>query len=344
MGFYSYIKQNENTFSGAKNIKYFYMPPKKKSNHLIVTFSGFHGRENEGIGATYNYVKPISKIDCHRLFILDDYNGAPCYYLGGNKTNDYEVSVAALILKFASEYRIQYQNIITCGSSKGGTAAVYFAFKYNFGYACVGAFQLKVGTYLQNVSNYTRESVLGLITGEYSIESVKYLDNYFIYFFESMKDYKPYIKIHAGNKDPHYLNHVVPFLKILEKNNKKYDLDLQNYDNHGKVGTYYTEYLLEELPKIVGKNIFKKVEISTIGNVINTNVESSKYFEENADVQYAYYLYKEGQSERIDYKMYTKNNTIEFPVVSPGKYRVKVFLKTNDEKLTEYTDYVEVKF
>ena len=50
------------------------MPPKKKSNHLTVTFSGFHGRENEGIGATYNYVKPISKIDCHRLFILDDYN------------------------------------------------------------------------------------------------------------------------------------------------------------------------------------------------------------------------------------------------------------------------------
>lgn len=125
--------------------------------------------------------------------------------------NDYEVSVASLILKLAGQYNISLDNIITCGSSKGGTTAFYFSLKYHFGYSCVGAFQLKVGTYLNSVSSYTRESVLKPITGGSDKSNVQYLDNYYINFFRNHKNYKINLFIHAGDKDLHYLKHVVTF-------------------------------------------------------------------------------------------------------------------------------------
>lgn len=328
---------------GAKNIRYFYLPPKVKSDYLIVTFSGFHGRENEGIGPAYNYVKPISKVDCHRIFILDDYDKAPCYYLGKNMINDYEVSVAALIMQIANQNNIYSDNIITCGSSKGGTAAVYFAFKYNFGYSCVGSFQLKVGTYLNSVSSYTRESVLKLITGDSDKQSVETLDNYFINFFKEQNNIKTKLYIHAGDKDPHYLKHVVPFLDLMNNKNKEYELDLKDYISHGKVGTYYTEYLLETLPMIVGENIIKNLNIESNNRKISVKVESNDYFNTKMDVSYAYYIYNDKYNKRIDYIKYSKDNTLSYDVHESGKYRVKVFVKTGEQKITQYTDYVDVK-
>lgn len=253
------------------------------------------------------------------------------------------MSVAALIMQFASKNNIAFENIITCGSSKGGTAAVYFSIKYNFGYSCVGAFQLNVGTYLNSVSSYTRESVLKLITGGFNKNSVEYLDSYYINFFENQKNIKTKLFIHAGDKDPHYLNHVVPFLKIMDKKNKNYDLDLKDYTSHGKVGTYYTEYLLEVLPQITDQNIIKNLEIENNKDKIHVEVKTTDYFKNQYDVNYAFYIYDSKHKERIDYIRYSKTNCLEYQVKESGKYRVKVFVKTGNHKITEYTDYVEVE-
>lgn len=339
MNFYSLIRKKEKIFKGANNIKYFYLPPKKQSEHLVITFSGFHGRENEGIAAAYNYVKPISRIDCHRLFILDDYDGHPCYYLGKNRKNDYESSVAALIMQIAGRENIDFKNIITCGSSKGGTAAMYFAFKYNFGYACVGAFQLKVGTYLNSVSSYTRESVLHLITGGHNKESVIYLDNYLTNFFMNNSPKNTQLYIHAGDKDPHYLNHVVPFLEIMESKDIPYNLELKEYDSHGKIGTYYSDYLLEKLPEITNKLSIKNISVEYNGKEIQVRVDMAKIFSDR-NVEFAYYIYKDNQVEKKI--MYTSNNTLNYKPINEGDYKVKVFCILNDMKITEYSDFIKV--
>lgn len=339
MNFYSLIRKNEKVFKGSKNIKYFYLPPKNQSDHLIITFSGFHGRENEGIAAAYNYVKPLSRIDSHRLFILDDYDGHPCYYLGKNQKNDYESSVAALIMYVAGRENIAFKNIITCGSSKGGTAAMYFAFKYNFGHACVGAFQLKVGTYLNNVSSYTRETVLNLITGGYNSDSVKYLDDYLIRFFKEHSPTNTDLYIHAGNKDPHYLNHVVPFLELMDSKNISYNLELKEYDSHGKIGTYYSDYLLEKLPEITEELSIKNLSAEYLDEEIQLKVDLAKFFTEE-DVKFAYYIYKDNQIEKKI--MYTSNNTLNYKPIDKGGYKVKVFCKLDNIKITEYSDLIKV--
>src|SRR5699024_1890488 len=163
-------------------------------------------------------------------------------------TNDYEVSVASLIFKFIGDLEVKLDNVISCGSSKGGTAALYFGLKYNFGNICVGGFQVNVGTYLKNVSKYTREGVLNLIAGGCTQKEVDYLDNYFIDFFKNVTISNTNLYLHGGVKDPHYINHMRKFINILDERKVKYNLDLSNYDSHKYVGQYYTNYLLDKLP------------------------------------------------------------------------------------------------
>jgi len=54
------IKENEKIFNGALPIKYYFSPATEESNHIIIGFSGFNGKESSGEPARYNYVKQLS--------------------------------------------------------------------------------------------------------------------------------------------------------------------------------------------------------------------------------------------------------------------------------------------
>jgi len=341
LGFYSYIKKHERTFKGAKNIRWFYIPPVTESEHLIITFSGFHGRETQGVDGAYNYVKPISKIDCHRLFILDSYDGTPCYYIGGNKTNDYESSVASLIFKVIGDLGLSMKNVITCGSSKGGTAGIYFALKYNLGHACVGGFQVKVGTYLNSVSTYTRENVLKCITGGSDRESVQYLDEYYLEFFNDVS-VNTNINMHAGNQDPHYLNHMTHFTNIMDDRNIKYNLNLADYDSHKYIGDFYTRYLLDILPEITRTAPIKELKTEYSNNKINIDIKLPEYLISKTDIYYAYSVFESGRKLPIMKVPYSKNDRFTYKVVEPGNYKVEVSVKHKNKIYTEESEQIKV--
>ena len=65
---------------------------------------------------------------------------------------DIETSVVSLISNIMHENNILFKNVISVGSSKGGTAALYYGMKYNYGNIIVGAPQYKIGTYLSDLS------------------------------------------------------------------------------------------------------------------------------------------------------------------------------------------------
>ncbi|MFB4473891.1 hypothetical protein ACDI16_13290 [Oceanobacillus caeni] len=342
MSFSDYIIKNEKTLNSAKDIKYLFMPSKTQSNYLIVTFSGFNGQEALGVPASYNYTKILSKIDCNRLFILDDYDGHPCYYLGKNKYLDYEVSVASLIYSIANKCNIPYKNIITCGSSKGGTAAVYIGIKYGFGHILAGGFQIKVGDYLYNVNQYAREQVLKLITGGISEKHKDYLNNFFMDFINHAKWNGTTLHLHGGKGDPHYLNHVSLFTHVMDKRHIPYNLDLKDYDSHSKLGTYFSDFILEKIPEITGSLLIKEVFIrKNEKNELLVSCSVPKCFSKHKSTQYAFYIYKEGLKEPIDKIMYSSNSSLKYKVES-GKYTVRVFVKNNQKKVITVTQSISI--
>lgn len=240
------IKYEKEYIHEEKPIKYMYFP--SDSPYLIVTFSGF---SRKGMGARYNYIKSFHSIDANKLFILDNYgpDGVEgSYYLGENEDFFIDRAVTALIKKTATEKGIENKNIITAGSSKGGYAAIYQAVKNNFGCCVVGAPQIFLADYLQEV----KMEYIDYIMGDHAEETRERMNQLIV------DDLAPTIQtkfyIHISTKDHHYKNHILPFIELLKRNNLFYELDKENYTNHGDVGEYYKNYAAEKIKEIIEQN------------------------------------------------------------------------------------------
>lgn len=342
MSIFEYIKEKEKVYEGVTKVNYFYLPPITESKKLIIIFSGFNGKEGQGKAPTYNYVKVFSQIDAHRLFILDSYDGHPCYYLGKNQNLDYELATMSLIYDQIRKLNVKRQDVITSGSSKGGTAALYFALKYNLGTSVVGGFQSYVGTYLREVNFYARERVLKSITGGTNDSHEKYLNNFYHYFFNHVEYKNTKIYVHGGAGDPHYLNHVVPILKIFDKRNISYSLDIKNYHSHSEIGEYFSRFLEETIPVVTNTLFIDKVEIRYENEhlICETFVPDLDYYKDN--VKYAYYIYSSESKEPILKIPYSNNPVLRLKILEHGKFRVKVFISNSNHKTNKLSRYISI--
>lgn len=235
----------QRTFVSERNVKYILR--NSKSNYLAVVFSAF---SPIGKPPRYNFYKAIEGIDCNQLFILDDFgatNGIRAtYYI--SRDLSIERSVIELINHVIETLQIPFENVITCGSSKGGYSALYYAIKYGFGYAIAGTPQFYLGKYLMEQTNC--KDIAKFISGGY--DDKEYL-NGVLEDTVRQSPHKPNILIHAGEKEDHYKNHVMPFIHTLIQSNKTYSLNLGNYEKHSDLATYFPPYLIKQLTNIVCK-------------------------------------------------------------------------------------------
>lgn len=342
MSIVEYIQRNEKIYEGITKVNYFYMPPVTQSEKLVIIFSGFNGREGQGKSPTYNYVKVFNQIDAHRLFILDSYEGHPCYYLGKNQQVDYELATMSLIYDQMKKLNVRRSNVVTTGSSKGGTAALYFALKYDLGTTVVGGFQSYVGSYLREVNFYARERVLKLITGGINDSHEKYLNDYYHYFFENVKYNNTNIYVHGGSGDPHYLNHVVPVLNIFNRRNIPYSLDIKEYHSHAEIGEHFSQFLFETIPVVTNTLYINQVEIKYENNhlVCTPSLPNGSHFENG--VKYAYYIYSSKSKNPIKKFGYSNNGSIEYKILENGDYRVKVFVMNSNHKTSKMSKYITI--
>jgi hypothetical protein len=319
------IIANERLFNGAVPINYYFSRATEECNHLIIGFSGFNGKESEGEPARYNYVKQLKDFNCHKLFILDTYDGHPCYYIGKNKSLDYEVTVIALINYIANRLEIPMTNIITIGSSKGGTAALYFGMKYSLGHVVAGGMQTKVGDYLW-LSNYTRHNVLKLMTGGSEEHDRRYLNRFFDKIFFNPKKNTEY-NIHGGSGDHHFINYGKPFIESLKKNKISYNLDEQNYSDHAMIGMYYTPFLLNQLSRITRKIAITETLFEKQGNKLKVSCRVADSLKDDPTVRYAFYFFKDNEKEPFEKIPYGRANSYSLPISESGSYRVRIYVR-----------------
>ena len=90
----------EKVWNTHRDIRYHFIEAKESTlnNQLIVVFAGM----GMPFVYKYNYSKALSDINCHKLFIIDDYGDRGSYYLGNNLDSLVETSVISLILNIAN--------------------------------------------------------------------------------------------------------------------------------------------------------------------------------------------------------------------------------------------------
>lgn len=309
------LLENENIYESAQNIKYLYVPSKKPSQHLVVVLSGFNPK---GTRPAYNYIRTLQNIDINKLYILDDQGERGCYYLGQDRKFDVEASVSSLITYIANRKNILHKNIICCGSSKGGYASLYYAIKYNLGYAIVGAPQTYLGNYLMSACEYP---TLKFIAGDCTKESVDFLNDILFDVIEK-SSIKSKIMIHVGSGDHHYKDHVIPLINILREKDINVNLDVQEYNDHSDV-SYYQKFLLNEL-KIIDPSLKDSFEIKEVNlNIYDRTVEL--VCNTNRNAKFAWYVFK--NDERIITEWYSVENTFKYKIEDSAIYYFVAFAK-----------------
>ena len=245
----------EKIFSSIHPIKYYFEKAKlNNKNKLMIIFSAFSTDE-----AKYNYISTLKTCDCNKLFILDDFGSKGTYYLGLKGDFNIETSVMALISYIMSKNKILFSNLISIGSSKGGSAAIYYGLKYNFGNIIAGAPQYKIGTYLSDlsISDYALE-----IFGEISdCNRIKYNN-----LIRLSANTCTNIYLLTSDGDNQYKKVLKEFEFVSRELNIKLNIDKCEINNHGEISREFPKFLYDKLDLVLNKSLinFNKANKSII--------------------------------------------------------------------------------
>lgn len=115
-----------------------YVLKNRKSDRLLIIFSSMVGK--------YNFMRALKNASADQLYIRDCWADNNSYYWFENK-EDYPELYTQNLIDIVLQSR-KYKEVITLGSSKGGTAAIYYGLKNNANLIYAGACQYRVGDYL----------------------------------------------------------------------------------------------------------------------------------------------------------------------------------------------------
>lgn len=246
---------NEQTFASEPVLRYYLQEAESANPWLFVGFSAFPAA---GKPPSYNYVRVMRSFPVPCLWILDEHgpsiSGAPvgCYYLGRDRSLDVANACASLIAATADRLGITRKHIVSFGSSKGATAALWFALRHHYGHAIAGGPQVLLGDYLiDQYPPYRR--VAEYIAGGIDTESRDYLNQLL---GAALRDggsaTRPLLHVHVGAGDPHWPRHVQPFMETAAAVCASTELDLTEYGSHGDLGTFFPGYLARTVAELIG--------------------------------------------------------------------------------------------
>jgi esterase/lipase superfamily enzyme len=305
-----------NVFNSEVNVQYLFQKSYKKTSNLIIIFSGI---PSAGKSPSYNYVRTLQGYDCNKLFILDDFGCRASYYLCQGKDFKIERSVKALIDYIVDEYGIK--NILSCGSSKGGYAALYYGIKYGFSHIIAASPQYFLGDYLLKQTN--AQDISTFMAGDIS-QDREYLNGLMSEMIKTSHN-KPKILLHVGDKEMHYDYHVKPLMKLLDEKEIFYELDLGDYSKHDDVAIYFPPMLKKNVSSIFGYPTINSLKfLDPSFNKLNSEQTIIVETDNDNNYSFAWYLYH--QNEKIGMQNYSSDNTFKIIFKEPGEYSIAVFV------------------
>ena len=231
------IASNELQFKDR--VKYLFLP--QKSDTLLIVFSGFTGDVRR-----YNYVSSFRKLEVNKLYILDSWGYQGSYYWMDMGDTYPERMVNELINTIVEDNGIK--RIITCGSSKGGSAAIYFGLINNASYIFSGACQFLVGTYLGReehskilegmIGDLDKEKMISILDHKISDVISKHRESTAIHLFYSTEELT-------------YERQIIPLKSCLDHYGIKYNEKIELFKDHAEVGNFFPIYVCNEMKYIL---------------------------------------------------------------------------------------------
>lgn len=222
--------------SGSVGLNYLSVPASSASGQgkLAVVFTAIH----QAGDFTFNYKKSVDASGAHALYILDDFGDQGAYYLADHGDRSIFSATQALIAQELSRLGLTARDLITAGSSKGGSAAILHGAAAGAGRIIVGAPQVKVGSFLR----VPHPNMLRFIMGDTSEDSVTALDAVVFNAIDDMLD-TTRLSILVGEADHHYKSHVLPLKSYAETQKKQIELTVLPGLPHAEIGAVYRQFL-----------------------------------------------------------------------------------------------------
>ncbi len=145
--------------SGAVPIEYRFSHARNGNRHLVVVFANFTAPGEYGWS---NGV--LDKVRSNILWIRDLFDGANTYYLCKGMDFSLEQSVAGLIHRVMGALSLSPDEVTMFGSSKGGSAALFFGLKYGFRNIVASVPQFLIGTYVTDGIPGAAKVMMGEVT------------------------------------------------------------------------------------------------------------------------------------------------------------------------------------
>lgn len=233
---YSQLKLKLREKKFENRLKYVYY--KEPTDTLIIVFSAFSPRP------LYNYIRTLNGLrSASRLFILDDFGHKGSYYWfeqGTDKPLQLTKRLISTLLENGG-----YTNLVTMGTSKGGTCAIYYGLMFNAKHIYAGACQYYVGNYL---NTQFHKPILDAMVGRNARpEDVDKLNKMLPEMLNNHRNSSSLIHLLYSKEESTYQEHIVPLTNDLKENGIPFVEEIESFENHNDVGKFFTPYIRREL-------------------------------------------------------------------------------------------------
>ena len=230
-----YISVHEKIWKKEVKVKYLFVK-NKNSDKLVVVFSGFAGHYVPG---KYNYIKTLSRNNVNKLYILDDfgYENVGSYYLG-EKCSLYDFLVVKDLIEHISK-KCGASEIVFCGSSKGGSAALLYGSLMGVTHIIAGSPQYRIADYL-NQNDYHRNIMNSIKRSENEDES--WLNNC-IYDAIQEADKNIRITLIYSSLEESYDVDLKELIDDCKGHFENVELVDEMYTDHSDIGKYFSKLL-----------------------------------------------------------------------------------------------------
>ncbi|MFD7878816.1 hypothetical protein ACFV5G_32780 [Streptomyces sp. NPDC059766] len=224
--------------SGACPVEYRFAHARGGNRHLTVVFANIHAPDDYG-WATGIFDNLRSNI----LWIRDRFDGGNTYYLCRNGDFGVEQSVIGLIQKVVKALGLTPADVTLWGSSKGGSAALYFGLKYGFRNIVASVPQLRIGTFVRDEYPRTGRHMLGETMPQ---DTVRLLDSVLTDLLASEANPGAHLYLVSSPQDEQYATQIEPYLGLLQQypNFNFLFSESPHITGHGKVTQRNTPPLL----------------------------------------------------------------------------------------------------
>lgn len=313
------------------------------ARHLVVAFTAIHQPGD----FTYNYRATVDQSPFHALYVLDDFGDQGAYYLQDHGDRGIFHTVQGLIRTTLERLGLTPADLVTVGSSKGGTAALLHGLAAGAGHVFVGAPQTRIGSFVAK----PHPNILRLMTGGTGPEEVAELDRALYDLATAAvptgsrgpEALPTDVAIVVGDADHHYQRHVLPFVEHLRGLGSDATLVVLPGLRHADIGPVYRKSLQAFLTALAEQEPSQArvppplaVVASRHGNDLTAVALGGGWG------RYAGRLFRE--NEQVDSLPYSTSPELTWAGLAPGRYRVRVFARNDEdsEPTARTTDWVVI--